>query len=579
MRSKNFKTSVLLILTVMLTLGLSISIQTLLASWTPPSTDPPGNNITQPINTGASLQAKSGPFWIESNSNIPAVEASLKILNTGSINSFMVQDESSDATPFVINSNGNVGIGKADPQSKLDIGGNIMSDGINVKDTFIERYLSDPLNYPDLSPTCTVDETELPPSVQANGRCSCDVSEDTIDCSVENLVNTDYPGCFDRYKYALAGSYANYEDVRCHDLTAEGVIYFEAWEIKEDNKMINSPFVSRDNCHQIYPSPGAELGEIINDALKKTSCVRIVLKDGVNYFWEKTISVKDNESVYINTKDGTNGANGGQATITMQDKHTYTYNGITWRSPGRAIVGGYLQIGYVFIDEKINDSRGVTHQSEFSSIFTIGSTGRLSFSQSEISATENIINFYGNNQGGTCYVGHLWVYRKPSSPRSNLYVTRAYDGWNFSGNNGVMGWPDSGVHLNTLKDGTTGTGVQKYPPTLSERARILYPDDVAAAASDKRYKKNIENLDKSLDKILQLNGVRFDWKDEQYMNGKTSIGLIAQDTEKIIPEVVFTDTDGFKSIDYGKLVAPLIEAIKEQQAQINDLKNEVKLLK
>ncbi|MEA2113000.1 MAG: tail fiber domain-containing protein [Patescibacteria group bacterium] len=99
-------------------------------------------------------------------------------------------------------------------------------------------------------------------------------------------------------------------------------------------------------------------------------------------------------------------------------------------------------------------------------------------------------------------------------------------------------------------------------------------------SSDIRLKKDIAELDSSLSKILQLKGVSFKWKDEEARGDSVNIGLIAQDVEKVYPELVMTDEEtGLKSIQYSNLVAPLIEAIKEQQKQIDELKNEIKLLK
>jgi len=89
-------------------------------------------------------------------------------------------------------------------------------------------------------------------------------------------------------------------------------------------------------------------------------------------------------------------------------------------------------------------------------------------------------------------------------------------------------------------------------------------------SSDRRLKENIAVIDNSLDKINQLEGVSFDWKD----SGKESIGLIAQDVEKVFPEIVSTDLavdGGMKSVGYGNLVAPIIEAIKELSQKIDDL--------
>ena len=93
-------------------------------------------------------------------------------------------------------------------------------------------------------------------------------------------------------------------------------------------------------------------------------------------------------------------------------------------------------------------------------------------------------------------------------------------------------------------------------------------------SSDKNLKYNIEPLNGSLSKILELEPVAFNWKDDD----KISIGLIAQDVEKIFPEVV-SGEEGSKVVNYGILVAPLIEAVKEQQKEIDELKAEIEALK
>jgi len=93
--------------------------------------------------------------------------------------------------------------------------------------------------------------------------------------------------------------------------------------------------------------------------------------------------------------------------------------------------------------------------------------------------------------------------------------------------------------------------------------------------SDASLKKNISPITDSLDKINKLNGVYFDWKN----SNEHSVGLIAQDVEKVFPEAVSTNTEnGIKSVDYGKMVAPLIEAVKSQQTEISDLKSQIKEL-
>jgi len=90
-------------------------------------------------------------------------------------------------------------------------------------------------------------------------------------------------------------------------------------------------------------------------------------------------------------------------------------------------------------------------------------------------------------------------------------------------------------------------------------------------SSDIALKKDIQNLDSKeiLEKVRKLQGVSFVWKDSD----EKSIGLIAQEVEKIFPEVVFQNPKtGIKSVDYAKLVTALIEAIKAQQEEIESLK-------
>lgn len=104
-------------------------------------------------------------------------------------------------------------------------------------------------------------------------------------------------------------------------------------------------------------------------------------------------------------------------------------------------------------------------------------------------------------------------------------------------------------------------------------------------ASDINAKKNISPLENSLDKVLRLNGVSFDWNEKVVpilaSTQQRQIGLIAQQVEEVVPEVVTTTTvenNELKSINYEVLTSLLIEAVKEQQKQINQLKETVQKL-
>ena len=94
-------------------------------------------------------------------------------------------------------------------------------------------------------------------------------------------------------------------------------------------------------------------------------------------------------------------------------------------------------------------------------------------------------------------------------------------------------------------------------------------------SSDRSLKKDIIPLEDSLQKLLSLNGYSFTWKKD----GKKDIWVIAQEVEKIFPELVHTDQKtGLKSVEYGNLIAPLIEAIKSQQKTIEDQNIRIKSL-
>jgi hypothetical protein len=100
-------------------------------------------------------------------------------------------------------------------------------------------------------------------------------------------------------------------------------------------------------------------------------------------------------------------------------------------------------------------------------------------------------------------------------------------------------------------------------------------DVVAYISSDKKLKDNIKNIPNPLEKLEKLNGVEFDWNDKQDLYKGHDIGVIAQEVEEVLPEIVDTREDGHKAVKYDRMVALLIEAVKEQQQQINELKEKL----
>lgn len=130
-------------------------------------------------------------------------------------------------------------------------------------------------------------------------------------------------------------------------------------------------------------------------------------------------------------------------------------------------------------------------------------------------------------------------------------------------------------------NGNVGVGTTSPAQKLEVSGKIK--SNGINETSDIRYKKNIIRIPSALDKTLSLSGVNYYWKKEEYpgknFDSRLQMGLIAQDVEKIIPEVVLTDPDGYKSVEYSKIVGLLIEAIKEQQKTINELQSAITDLK
>ena len=102
------------------------------------------------------------------------------------------------------------------------------------------------------------------------------------------------------------------------------------------------------------------------------------------------------------------------------------------------------------------------------------------------------------------------------------------------------------------------------------------------SGSDERWKKNIIPMSNVLDKVMQLDPVHYEWRTREFPEMNFSdgeqMGVIAQQTEKIFPELVKTDNKGYKAVAYDKLSVVAISAIQQQQKEITELRSQVQLL-
>ena len=103
-------------------------------------------------------------------------------------------------------------------------------------------------------------------------------------------------------------------------------------------------------------------------------------------------------------------------------------------------------------------------------------------------------------------------------------------------------------------------------------------DVIAYASSDKKLKSNLILISNPLDRIRKIGGYEFDWNDNQDTYSGHDVGVVAQEIQEVLPEVISKREDGYLAVKYEKIVPLLIEGIKEQQKQIESLEARIKKL-
>jgi hypothetical protein len=137
--------------------------------------------------------------------------------------------------------------------------------------------------------------------------------------------------------------------------------------------------------------------------------------------------------------------------------------------------------------------------------------------------------------------------------------------------------------LNLLDGSSAGTVVASKAVVVDSSKNIASFGNLTATgtitsgsfvySSDENLKKDIKTIEEPIEKIKQLRGVSYTWNENSMQEGKKSIGLIAQEVEKVLPDLVEqSDSLDSKGVNYGHLIGLLIEAIKDQQKQLDELK-------
>jgi len=141
---------------------------------------------------------------------------------------------------------------------------------------------------------------------------------------------------------------------------------------------------------------------------------------------------------------------------------------------------------------------------------------------------------------------------------------------------------DGSTNTSKLEFHTTNGTTTSAALTLAGSNAATFASSVSSTefitTSDKRLKKNIKDIESPLNRILKLRGIHFDWIDTEKYGSKNNIGFLAQEVEAVFPQLV-SERDNIKAVNYAQTTAVLVEAIKEQNVIILDLKEEIKNVK
>lgn len=264
-----------------------------------------------------------------------------------------------------------------------------------------------------------------------------------------------------------------------------------------------------------------------------------------------------------------------QGNLTVSGRINATEINTTYVTSSILYNSGSNIFGDAATDKHIFTGSIVTEYSITGSDLRINEWGSVSASLSALSTSGGDWNTLVNIPNGIV---------SSSTQISNLGFISSLPGGIVSGSS--LSSPSQGT-LRLTTNGVNGsnvdTGLQTGDsPTfagLTINGAITATGDITAYySSDERLKNNIEIIPNAIDKINQIKGVSWDWNELSGHEGH-DVGVIAQDLEKVLPEVVVDRDNGYKAVRYDKIVALLIEGIKEQQGEINELRKEINQLK
>ena len=132
---------------------------------------------------------------------------------------------------------------------------------------------------------------------------------------------------------------------------------------------------------------------------------------------------------------------------------------------------------------------------------------------------------------------------------------------------------DGGATITALTLDMSEGGNAQFLGNISGSQIEASGDVIAFGSSDERLKDDIQPIENSLNKVDKIGGYTFVWNDKQSTYEGKDVGVIAQEIEEVLPEVVTTRGNGFKAVKYEKIVPLLIESIKELKKEVDEIKH------
>ena len=303
----------------------------------------------------------------------------------------------------------------------------------------------------------------------------------------------------------------------------------------------------------IYSSGSNQLGDAQSDVLNITGSL---YQTGSTYFSELTSSLftfsqsVDSRLNSVVTKTGS---------YAVTSSNTFTDN--QWISGSGGEANLYMQNGTVYTN----------YLGNFDTSLTIDASG-LDITMSAGNIVLNGVNFieFSTSVDSRLDTLELW-----SSSLGNTFATDAELNIISASTWGAFQSASSysaSAATTYAKVGVVNTFTQNQ---IISGSLNVTGDVVAYSTSDERLKDNIQLISNPIEKVNQLKGVEFDWKDGMPKAGKHDYGVIAQDVIKVMPELVNQRPDGYYAVDYDKIIGLLIEVVKEQEKRIKNLENKL----